>query len=82
MPYVKRSERERLNKIVEEMKRQTVRPNGEINYILFKYFKDCSPTSYNDIKIYIAELTECGEEIRRRFLVPHEDKKIEENGDV
>jgi len=82
MPYVKQSERERLDKVVEEMVKQGVKPNGDINYILFKFFKDNSPRSYNDIKGYIAELTECGEEIRRRFLVPYEDKKIEDNGDV
>lgn len=82
MPYVDKKERERLDKVVEAMKRHNVKPNGELNYVLFKYFKDTCPRNYNVIKNFIGELRECGKEISRRFLVPYEDEKIKQNGDV
>jgi len=56
--------------------------DGDLNYILYAYFIRNLNTSYNNLKNYMGELNECAEELRRRLLVPHEDKKIIENGDV
>ncbi len=73
-------------------------PNGDLNYVLFKYAKYHIKPSYNNykgfigsihkameqvvLKVYIDEYREAAAEIRRRILGPYEDLKIEENGDV
>ena len=82
MPYVPPEDRHTLNFAVENLKAMDVTPNGKLNYVLFKLCKDTVEPSYNNYKNFIAELTECSEEIRRRFLSPYEDEKIKENGDV
>lgn len=82
MPYVKQNIREELNFVVENMKAMDVKPDGKLNYVLFKFCKDTIDPSYNNYKNFIAELEECAQEIRRRFLAPYEDQKIIENGDV
>ncbi len=38
--------------------------------------------NYKTYSRFLAELHESSEEIRRRELVPYENEKIEENGDV
>lgn len=82
MPYIPRDHRPRIDEIVRLMLKKGVRPNGELNYLLFRYCKEWVEPGYQNYRNFIAELTECGEEIRRRFLAPYEDGKIETNGDV
>ena len=82
MPYIKKSHRPKMNYVVDVMRKEQVYPDGKLNYVLFKYCKETIIPSYNNYKNYIAELNECAEEIRRRFLAPYEDEKIKENGDV
>ena len=82
MPYIDQHRRAELNGIVADMERRKVSPNGELNYILFKFCKRNVVPSYNNFKNFIGELNECAAEIRRRFLAPYEDQKIIENGDV
>jgi hypothetical protein len=84
MPYIKQNERPVMNVVVEKMKTQGVKPDGKLNYVLYKFFQDTvgKELSYNNIKNYLAELNECAEEIRRRYLSYYENEKIQENGDV
>jgi len=82
MPYINQDDRLAMDDVVDAMLLAGVKPDGKLNYILFKYCKLIVEPGYNNYKNFIAELTECAEEIRRRFLAPYEDKKIEENGDV
>lgn len=82
MPYIDPNQRSSMDLAVSALKSCAVEPNGKLNYVLFKFCKDTVTPSYNNYKNFIAELTECGEEIRRRFLAPHEDLKIAQNGDV
>jgi hypothetical protein len=82
MPYIKQERRAELNGIVADMERRKVEPNGDLNYLLFKFCHRTVKPSYNNYKNFIAELNECVAEIRRRFLAPYEDQKIKENGDV
>ncbi len=82
------------------------KPNGDINYILFKYGKYHIKPSYNNYKAYIGaihqakdtlnsqkyvgpsvmryvdEYRESAEWVRMKLLMPYEDQKIKENGDV
>lgn len=82
MPYIKQSDRKNIDQVVEIIREIGIKPNGEPNYLLFKLCKETIEPSYNNYKNFIAELTECSEEIRRRLLAPYEDQKIKENGDV
>ena len=82
MPYVKQERRPALNEVVDAMIIADVKADGDLNYILFKFAKDCIKPSYNNYKNLLGELNEAAEEIRRRLLAPYEDDKIKENGDV
>jgi hypothetical protein len=80
MPYIEEWKRSEMDKIVDML--TMALPDGRLNYVLFKLCKDTVVPSYNNYKNFIGELTECAAEIRRRFLAPYEDQKIQENGDV
>lgn len=82
MPYIKPVLRPAANKIVEMMIRHDIRPDGQLNYVLYKFCKDTVEPSYNNYKNFLGELNECAEEIRRTILAPYEDEKKSENGDV
>ena len=82
MPYIDPKDRPKMDLVVNAMKNAGVEPNGKLNYVLFKFCKDTVVPSYNSYKNFIGELNECAAEIRRRFLSPYEDGKIEKNGDV
>ncbi len=97
----------RLSKALEKCRSIGLFPNGDINYILFKYCKDNVTESYNAYKDFMGEIyaaiyripreaympgsrmrkykdeyREAAEWIRIKILVPYEEKKREENGDV
>jgi hypothetical protein len=82
MPYIKQERRPDLNKVVIAMSEASVKADGDLNYILYRFCKYHVAPSYNNYKNFLGELNEATEEIRRRLLAPYEDKKIEENGDV
>jgi hypothetical protein len=82
MPYIKPEERSNMDKVVNFMINHNVKPDGKLNYVLYKLCKEIVDPSYNNYKNFLGELTECCEEIRRRLLSKYEDNKIIENGDV
>jgi hypothetical protein len=82
MPYIYSEKRLRLDTVLDAMEEAQVLADGGLNYILFKYCRTTVQPGYQNYKNFIAELTECGEEIRRRLLAPYEDGKRAENGDV
>jgi len=82
MPYVKQERRSDLNKVVVSMSEASVKADGDLNYILYRFCKYHVTPSYNNYKNFLGELNEAAEEIRRRLLSSYETKKIEENGDV
>jgi len=83
MPYIPDPiRRAEMDKILELMKIYEVKADGDLNYLLFKYYKYSIAKGYNSTKNYNGELNECVAEIRRRLLGPYEDIKIKENGDV
>lgn len=85
----------KMRKLIEEA---NVRPNGDINYILFKFCKYNVQPSYNSYKNYMGiiyrlvegcknteyadELRESAEWIRIKLLTPYEEEKCKINGDV
>jgi hypothetical protein len=83
MPYIEPKDRPNMDDVVNLMLLNGVKPNGKLNYVLFKLCKKTVvPESYNSYKNFIGELEECIAEIRRRLLAPYEDEKIKKNGDV
>ena len=89
MPYIKESVR-KYYKPIAQIAAATFynygSVRGNLNYFIFKTFielrKKGMCNNYVGISGFLAELHECECEIRRRYLIPHEDKKIKENGDV
>ena len=89
---------DKFRPLLEAVETADAKPNGDLNYILFKYGKYHIKPSYNnykaymgdiyramdkiDKKDYIDEYREAAAEIRRRILAHYEDTKCVENGDV
>ena len=83
MPFIESKDRRKeLDRIVNEMVLQGVKANGDLNYVLYKFCKYHVATSYNVLKNFLGELHECESQCRNDFLVPYEEKKRQENGDV
>ena len=82
MPYIKKEDRIKMNKIVNLMEELEVSANGDLNYILFAFCKYNIKPSYNNFKNFCGELRQCATEIERVLLAPYEDEKIKENGNV
>jgi len=91
MPYTEQKDREKfepqLNELRESIKRNLnfgTMSKGDLTYLVyvlgFEFFKDFP--SYTNISTAISCLNDAAAELRRRYLNPHEDKKIQENGDV
>ena len=82
MPYIPEDKRLAMDLVVESMVDAGVEANGDLNYILYKFAKYHVEAGYGNYKNFLGELNEAAEEIRRRLLVPYEDEKITENGDI
>lgn len=87
MPYIKKDRRLDYAEIEYIMKQHRVNDSGTLNYILttvcnaylkYGHTKE-NYWAYNDV---IGALEACKLELYRRMVVPYEDKKIKENGDV
>ena len=80
MPYIDTKTRRMLH--------ETLRPStvGELNYVLTKicieYLSSKKEVHYADLNDIIGVLECCKQEFYRRVVVPYEDAKISENGDV
>ena len=73
MPYLKdMNRRAECDKVVKVMEEVGVKADGDLNYILFKYFKYNVERRYNSMKNYCGELNEAAEQIRTEFLHPYE----------
>ena len=81
MPYIKSDKRPQLDNVVKLMIVSDINTPGNLNYVLFRLARYIPP-SYTNYRNFLGELHEAAEEIRRRMLVPYEEEKIEENGDV
>jgi hypothetical protein len=92
MPYIKQAERTRLDKLLAPFKPQNtlvqIKNAGELNYIYTKlalqYVKDRSfrKSKYLVFCMVMGTFICAALEFYRRWVVPYEDLKITENGDV
>jgi hypothetical protein len=86
MPYVYQHERDRVDEILEEL--SFVHPGG-LNYAITKLCQDYMQSdrrgknlTYANYNTIIGVLESVKLEFYRRAVVPYEDEKIQENGDV
>ena len=82
VPYIKQERRNELKPVIDSMIQNGVKPNGELNYLLFAFVTKTIFPSYNNYKEVIGELHCAITEIERRFLAPYEEEKMKINGDV
>lgn len=79
MPYIEKTIRKYIDL------GYAVTGSGELNYSLtstIKQYWDLSKQNYQAINDIIGALEGAKAEFQRRVVVPYEDKKIIENGDV
>ena len=79
MPYITREERERLEDGFP------IATAGQLNFKITKLihsFLEGKGLSYQTINDIVGALDGAKAEFQRRIVIPYEDKKIEENGDV
>lgn len=78
--------------------KDTIKPDGSLNYFLFKFAKYHIEPSYKNYKTFIGkiytaiehinkieykdEFREAAEWIRIKLLIPYEEEKLKQNGDV
>lgn len=80
MPYVKKVVRLGIDPICG-----VAESSGELNYQisrLMNAYMNAHGITYDRFKDCTSACEEAAAEFRRRFMVPYEDKKIIENGDV
>lgn len=87
MPYIKAGNRNKYEKILEELVKilKTLPPeeiDGELNYIVTKILKEIYPLRYFHINKAVGVLECIKLEYYRRVAAPYEDSKIQESGDV
>lgn len=82
MPYINK---ERRSGALEDTNRSLANNVGELNYNLtlelVKYL-DSKGLSYQTLNDISGAMTECLAEFRRRVIIPYEEQKIIDNGDV
>ena len=92
MPYIKLEDRFKYDKILEELKEILLnlppeKLAGELNYLMTSIAHiatvgDSTKTNYRRFNEVMGVLESCKQELYRRQIIPYEDKKILENGDV
>lgn len=89
MPYIKQEERNRfqpaLDPLLEEVLNGSSLTPGDLNYLVTKLchaYMQRKGLSYTHLSDVMATLTNAAHEFYRRKVVPYEEQKREENGDV
>ena len=84
MPYIKNTDRSRLDPLINSVRQNQIETAGELNYaitcMIIEYFK--SNNNYQGINDIVGALEGAKMEFYRRAVAPYEDNKIDENGDV
>ena len=87
MPYIKKEEREKWDKIVGEvveitknLKLESI--EGNLNYFITKILKSVYDPKYFNYNRAVGLLECIKQEFYRRDVASYEDKKIKDHGDV
>jgi hypothetical protein len=85
MPYIKQTRRDALWNASVDDRNDKIMTAGELNYfityLLDEYIQNHGLT-YQHINDIIGALEGAKSEFYRRVVVPYEEKKLKENGDV
>lgn len=83
MPYITKS---RIAELQKPGHLGDIKTPGELVYVLTyalgSYFGNTQPITYTTITEVLGALEGCKLELYRRLVVPYEEKKRRENGDV
>jgi len=89
MPYIKQSDRSRFQVLLRQIEREHVGSAGDLNFLItmlcqayMRYHHGEQPVGYKTLNEIVGALECAKQEFYRRVVVPYEDRKIEENGDV
>lgn len=84
MPYIKKDYREPFDYFLDELLPIITDP-GELNYCITRLvhgFTDFNEKSYSTLNSCIGALEAAKLEFYRRVVIPYENEKIFENGDI
>jgi len=84
MPYIKKKERAKLDYLVKEIA-EKIYDEGALNYVISSLCFEVlqrEKINYKTLNAIIGVLTCVLQEFYRRIVVPYENSKIEENGDI
>jgi hypothetical protein len=87
MPYIEKSRRERFDWLIDNLAAELEANGitGNLNYVLYRLFlkyTKLNGMSYKNSRDFIGELECVKLELYRRKIVPYEQKKIKNNGDI
>ena len=77
MPYIKEHKR-----TWSRVMCSAVHEPGSIAWLLYSYFLQKVEPSFANYSQFVGELECVKDEIYRRIIVPYENEKIKENGDI
>lgn len=84
MPYIKKEERSALAPVIDALAAANIDTAGKLNYLLTMTCRTFlrGRSGYEAFNTVVGAL-ECAKlELYRRLIVPYEDAKIGENGDL
>ncbi len=87
MPYISKEERKQyhlaVSNVIHKLDRADWNP-GHMNYVMYTILKAAwiRNASYNNGNKLMGVLASVSAEFYRRLMVPYEDDKMDENGDV
>lgn len=87
MPYIPSDDRPQIDELVQPLAAHLKglpleKQDGALNYAVTKILKELYPPKYFNYNRAMGVLSSIQSEWYRRDVVPYEDKKIQENGDV
>jgi len=90
MPYITKDKRQAIDNICNDLfesllKSPVINTSGDLNYIISSIidkFIQKQGKNYNNLNNVIGVLECVKQEYYRRVVVPYEETKIEENGDI
>lgn len=82
MPYIE-SENDRfdLDEVID-LYSELLKKKGNLNYFLCRLFLEMDKMSYEHTRNFFGEVDCALREIYRRWVIPYEEEKMKEHGDV
>lgn len=86
MPYIKKDDRERydcyIKNLVVQLNNWESWRSGHLNYIITKILKSLNAKTYSKMNEVMGVLECVKQEYYRKVMVPYEERKETENGEV